>query len=240
MKRPVIGITIDSRDDKPSRYEIPSDYARSVERAGGLPVMLPFRAELSLIPELLDILDGIVLIGGNDLDPALYGETWHPKTERLDAQRQTFELALIAEVERRKLPALGICLGSQVMNVHRGGSLHQFLPDFPREGAIEHRSLGNDSYRHPVQIEPGTMLEEIVGTGSIIANSRHKQGVNRLGRGLRVNATAPDGVIEGFEDPSLPFFVAIQWHPENLTATDPAHLRIFERLVSVARSRVAT
>lgn len=239
MKRPVIGITCSSSDANPSRYEAPADYARSVERAGGLPILLPFRVDLAIVPDLLDLVDGMIFSGGNDLDPALYGESRHANAVPLDPQRQSFELALIAEAERRRTPTLGICLGSQVMNVHRGGSLHQYLPDVPRDAAIEHRHLGDNGYRHPVTILDQTLLADVVGASRVSVNSRHKQAVKQLGRGLRVSATADDGVIEAFEDPAMPLFLAVQWHPENLTADSPEQLKLFERLVEVARqSRV--
>lgn len=234
MARPIIGITSGNCDDNPTRYEIPADYARSVERAGGLPVMLPFRTDLALIPELLDALHGIVFVGGNDLDPKLWGESWHPQAIPVDPQRQTFELALIAEAERRRMPALGVCMGSQLMNVHRGGSLYQFIPDLKLDRAVEHRHLGDHAYRHEVNITPGTLLAEVIGVERLSANSRHKQAIGKVGRGLRVSAVAADGIVEAVEDPQLPMFMAVQWHPENLTETSPEHLRLFERLVKVA------
>jgi putative glutamine amidotransferase len=112
------------------------------------------------------------------------------------------------------------------MNVHRGGSLIQYLPDQPRDNAVEHRHLGDNGYRHEVRVKPQTILAEVVGREQIVVNSRHKQAIRTLGRGLRVNATAPDGIIEGFEDPSLPLFLAVQWHPENLSAGAPEHLTL--------------
>jgi putative glutamine amidotransferase len=229
----VIGITLDY-GDKPRQYMLPYDYATSVERAGGLPWPLPFKTDLALIPEIVDRLDGIVFSGGDDLDPALYGQPWHPKAEPIDPDRQRFELALIEEVEKRRMPALGICLGCQLMNVHRGGSLNQFLPDTPRDGALEHRKLGDDLRRHAVELVPGTRLAEAVGRRQIEVNTRHKQSIARTGRGLRVIAKAPDGVVEGIEDPGHPFFMAVQWHPENLSER-PEHLAPFQLLVTSAR-----
>jgi putative glutamine amidotransferase len=236
-RRPVIGVTLGTVDGKP-RYELPFDYTTSIERAGGIPLAIPYRTDLSLIPEIVDLFDGMLFTGGNDLDPALYGETYHPRAEPVDPDRQRFELALLAEVERRRTPALGVCLGSQLMNVHRGGSLIQFLPEHARDGAIEHRMAGDDGRRHVIRIEPGTVLGGAIGKGQIVANTRHKQAISRVGRGLRVNATAPDGVVEGVEDPSMPLFLAVQWHPENLSE-QPEHLAPFKLLVEKAgRGRV--
>jgi putative glutamine amidotransferase len=234
MPRPVIGITMDY-GEKPTQYMLPDDYATAVEKAGGMPYCIPFRMDLSMIPELVDLLDGIVFSGGDDLNPQLFGETRHEKAESLDPDRERFELALMAEVEKRRMPALGICLGSQLMNVYRGGSLVQFLPELPREGALEHRKLNDPTRRHPVKIVPGTQLAKAIGKSEIIANTRHKQAVGRLGRGLRITATAPDGIIEGIEDPTLPMFLAVQWHPENLWR-EPEHLAPFKMLVERSRS----
>ena len=236
MSRPVIGVTIDY-GDKPNRYMLPHDYAASIERAGGLPLLIPYKLDLSLIGEIVDQFDGILFTGGDDLDPALSGqEPRHPTCEPLDKDRERFELALLAEVERRRTPALGVCLGSQLMNVHRGGSLFQFLPDGERAGKIEHRKMNDTSRRHAVRIEPGTILATAVGRPVIDVNTRHKQAIDRVGRGLRVNAHAPDGVVEGIEDPSLPLFLAVQWHPENLS-TQPEHLAPFKLLVERAAGK---
>lgn len=234
MPRPAIGITMDY-GDKPNQYMLTYPYATSIERAGGLPWPLPFKTDLALIPELVDRLDGIIFSGGDDLDPSLYGQALHPRAELIDPDRQRFELALIAEVERRQLPALGICLGCQLMNVHRGGSLIQFLPDSERAEPLEHRRLGDDARRHPVRLEPDSVLARAVGSGEIVVNTRHKQSIARPGKGLRVIATAPDGVVEAIEDPSHPFFMAVQWHPENLSDR-PEHLAPFRLLVSSAAS----
>ena len=222
--------------DKPTQYMLPYGYTTSIERAGGLPWPLPFRSDLSLIPQFVDRLDGILFSGGDDLDPTLYGETRHPQSEPIDPDRQRFELALIQEVERRRMPALGICLGCQLMNVYRGGSLVQFLPDQQREGPVEHRRLapGDSTRRHPVRLEPGTRLAAAIGKPEISVNTRHKQAVARTGKGLRVIANAPDGVVEAIEDPAHPFFMAVQWHPENLS-DEPEHLAPFRLLVEHAR-----
>ncbi len=230
---PAIGVTMD-RSDRSGRYELQCNYTAAIEKAGGLPWAIPYRTDQRLIPQIVDRLDGILFTGGDDLDPALYGQPWHPQAIRIDPERQRFELALLAEVEKRRLPALGICLGSQLMNVHRGGSLHQFLPDVARDVALEHRKLDRDEPRHAVALQSGSILACILGRTEMQVNTYHKQAIDRVGRGLRVIATAPDGVIEGLEDPAMPLFLAIQWHPERL-CHEPDHLAIFKLLVDRSR-----
>jgi putative glutamine amidotransferase len=235
MPRPLIGITLDTHDDG-DVYESPYSYATSVERAGGLPLLIPYQTDLSLIPQFVDVFDGILFTGGNDLDPAAYGQPWHPKAVPIDPARQKFEMALLAEVERRRLPILGICLGSQVMNVYRGGSMHQFLPDVDRAGALEHRKVESNLLRHNVTLDPASKIGKAIGKSEISVNTYHKQSADRMGRGLRVIATAPDGVIEGFEDPTFPLFAAVQWHPERLS-DEPEHLAPFKLLVEASSAK---
>jgi putative glutamine amidotransferase len=232
--RPLIGITLDQHDD-PNNYESPFSYAKAVELAGGLPLLIPYQTDLSLIPQFVDAFDGILFSGGNDLDPAAYGQAWHAEAQRIDPARQAFEMALLAEVERRRLPALGVCLGSQLMNVYRGGTLHQFLPDLDRAQSLEHRRVSDELTRHSVNLDPQSHIGKAIGKPSISVNTYHKQAVDRIGRGLKVIATAPDGVIEGFEDPSFPLFAAVQWHPERL-ADEPEHLAPFKLLVEASRA----
>src|SRR5207248_187858 len=191
---------------------------------------LPYGVDHALIPQYVDLLDGILFSGGNDMNPARFGEEWHPKVARMDERRERFEFALIAEVEKRRMPALGICFGSQLMNVHRGGSLIQFLPD-QKPDAMNDRTLPKaDPTRHAVKLETDSQLGKAVGHREVSVNSYHKQAVNQIGHGLKVIATAPDGVIEAFEDPTFPLFAAVQWHPERL-ADEPEHLALFKLLV---------
>jgi putative glutamine amidotransferase len=234
MPRPLIGITCDY-NDKRTAYNSPYGYARSIERAGGLPVILPYRADVSLVPMYVECLAGILFSGGDDMDPSAYGEEWHPDTVKIDPLREQFERALIAEVERRRMPVLGVCLGSQLMNIHRGGSMHQFLPDVSRDGSLEHRNLDRAwVLTHPVKLDPESVVARVIGKNEITVNTSHKQAIRSPGRGLRVIATSPDGVIEGIEDPTMPLFVGVQWHPERMTDDDD-HLKLFQLLVEKAR-----
>jgi len=235
--RPVIGITMDTRDGLPA-YHLNFDYAKAVEMAGGLPVALPYKTSVELVPAFVDLVDGLLFTGGNDLDPAAYGQERHPKAVAVDPDRQTFEMALMAEVERRRMPLLAVCLGCQVLNVYRGGSLHQFLPDF--EDKQEHRRVDGVARKHEVTIEPSSELGRLIGAEKIVANTFHKQAVDRVGKGLRVTAVAEDGVIEGIEDPTYPLVMGVQWHPERLAETEEAHLAPFRLLVAKAgEKRVA-
>jgi putative glutamine amidotransferase len=230
MNRPIIGLTIDS-NDADDRYESPMTYAAAIEKAGGLPLLLPYCVDHSLIGQYVDLLDGICFSGGADMNPVKYGEEWHPKVSRMDQRRQEFEFTLIAEVERRRMPALGVCFGSQLMNVHRGGSLIQYLPE-QKADAMEHRRIqGQPPARHPVKLDLNSQIGRAIGRSDVSVNTYHKQAVKNLGRGLKVIATAPDGVIEAFEDPTMPLYAAVQWHPERLI-DEPEHLAPFRLLVS--------
>jgi putative glutamine amidotransferase len=230
MKRPIIGVTVDYSDTE-ERYLSTMTYAAAVEKAGGLPLLLPFAVDHALIPQYVDLLDGICFTGGSDMNPVRYGEEWHPKVSRMDERRESFEFALIAEVEKRRMPALGVCFGSQLMNVYRGGSLTQFLPD-QKPDAMEHRRLPNtEPGRHPITLDTSSQLGKAIGKSEVSVNTYHKQAVNQIGRGLKIIATAPDGVIEAFEDPTFPLFAAVQWHPERLV-DEAEHLAPFKLLVA--------
>lgn len=234
--RPLIGITTDY-NDKRTGYTSNYDYAAAVERAGGVPLLIPYRASVELIPQIVSTLNGIVFTGGDDLDPCCYGETYCDGTQPIDPARERFERALLAEVEKRKLPTLGICLGSQLMNTHRGGSLIQYLPGVSRDGALEHRKLDDPSRCHDVTLHDGTTIARCLGgKRRIVVNTSHKQSVNQVGKGLRVIATSPDGVIEGIEDPNMPLFVGVQWHPERMS-DQPDQLAIFQLLIEKSRVR---
>lgn len=232
-RRPIIGVTTDYNDAM-TQYGSPYAYCAAVEKAGGLPVMLPYRADLSLVPEYADAIQGILFTGGNDLDPSAWGEERHPKAAAIDPHREKFERALMAEVERRRTPTLGICLGSQLMNVHRGGTLNQFIPDMEIGESIEHRRLdGTWAARHEVNVDADATIARAMGTTRVRSNTSHKQSIRVVGKGLRVVATSPDGIIEGVEDPSMPLWVGVQWHPER-QHDEPEQLALFRLLVERA------
>jgi putative glutamine amidotransferase len=201
-------------------------YLRAVERAGGMPVVLP-PLPPSAVDGLLGRLDGIVLSGGPDLDPTAYGDRERhiqlgPTEPGLDA----FELALCRAADARRMPVLGVCRGAQTLNVARGGSLHQHIDG--------HRQLAPaEAPVHGVEIALHSRVARIMGAGSAAVNSFHHQAVDRLGGGLRVAARAADGTVEAVEDPARPLFLGVQWHAETLVDR-PQHLALFRALVRAA------
>jgi putative glutamine amidotransferase len=210
-------------------------YTEAVTRAGGLPVLLPPNG--SPPEETLQLLDGMILSGGGDIDPALHGGSHHPSVYLVTPERDRFELALTRRALRRPdLPLLGICRGMQVLNVALGGDLEVHLPDVFGE-RVNHRLPPREPTLHPVRVEPQSVLEEIYGRREFPACSWHPQGVKRLGRGLRPIAYALDGVIEGLVYEAHPFAVGVQWHPEMQVDDDPLQRRLFEAIVERARKK---
>src|SRR6202011_3679948 len=207
-------------------------YLRAVEQAGGLPVVLP-PLDLHRISPLLDRLSGILLSGGPDLAPASYGRAPHAELGDTEPQLDEFEVQLAREADARGLPILGICRGAQALNVARGGTLHQHLPDIT-DGSIVHRQRqpGTEA-THEVRVAPRSGLAAVLGSRRVAVNSFHHQSVDRLGRGLRAVAWADDGVIEAVEGWGTTLLLGVQWHAETLV-DDPAHLDLFRRLVSAS------
>ncbi|MGE0482008.1 MAG: gamma-glutamyl-gamma-aminobutyrate hydrolase family protein [Phycisphaerae bacterium] len=244
--RPLIGVTsnVERSPTNPERVRIVlnTTYVDAIFAAGGLPQPLPVPPKFDdvLLDELISRYDGLLFTGGDDLDPANYGQPRHPKTETLEPRRDHFETALFRRADARGVPILAICLGCQVASVTRGGSLVQHVDDVPRAAPLSHCGDGSASAYHPVEIERSSRLAAIIGVEQIEVNSRHHQALDRaaFGDGLRPVAFAPDGVVEAAEDPRKPFFVAVQWHPEDLIDR-PEQLRLFEALVEAARVRRA-
>ncbi len=241
MTRPRIGISMDTGrpDEKRKMLELAADYPNAVLHAGGLPVLLPPMHDVAARQEMLGLVQGLIIPGGADCDPKLYGQALGPTTHLMDADRQDFDLAMLALAEQRRLPTLGICLGCQLMNVARGGTLFQCLIEQMASNGITHarpiKRFHPASVAHEVTVRPGYHLANIYGTLEIAVNSRHSQGIDRIGRGLTATAAAPDGLVEALEDPTFPFWVAVQWHPENMVGTP--HERLFRALVEAAGGR---
>ncbi len=233
--KPLIGVTLDAEQpggySKYPWYALRANYTHALEQAGGLPVALPH--DPGLAPHMLDRIDALVVTGGAfDLDPALYGDSARHASVTLKEQRTAAELALVRGALARDMPVLGICGGEQLLAVVLGATLLQHIPDSIPE-ALEHEQPNpRDQPGHSIDLVPGTLLHRIAGADTMQVNSAHHQAVRAPGRFAVVNATAPDGVIEGIEDPRYGFCLGVQWHPEFLI--DPADARIFAAFVTAA------
>ena len=233
--RPVVGITTYGEPARWGDWEVPAvllpeRYVTCVVEAGGVPVLLP--PQPGLVAEVLRRLDALIVAGGPDVDPSRYGATRGPHTATPRETRDAAELDAVALAGASGVPLLGVCRGMQVMNVARGGSLVQHLPDVV--GHAGH-APGRGVYgRHEVRVAPGSRTAWALGGEKVDVPTYHHQAVDRLGAGLVVTAWAEDGTIEAVEDPSLPFFVGLQWHPE--VGDD---LTVFRSLVQAAARRAA-
>jgi putative glutamine amidotransferase len=221
MDRPVIGLCTAVERARWSVWDqdavlLPRNYVNEVNRAGALAVLLPPDPRLVDEPaDALDLLDGLLLAGGADIDPASYGERAHPETHDTVPERDAFEIALALAAIERDLPVLGICRGMQLINVALGGTLNQHLPE--HVGHTEHRRvLGSfDGSDHDVDVIEGTLAMSVIGSARHATKSHHHQGVERLGEGLRVSArSAIDELVEAIELPQSSFVLGVQWHPE--------------------------
>jgi putative glutamine amidotransferase len=241
--RPLIGVTTSevrraetvqaTPEGEPPRHEMALGltYLRAIEAAGGLPVVIP-PLHLDAIEPLLDRLSGICLSGGPDLDPKAYGAKPNEHLGPIEPDLDHFELAIASAADQRRLPILAICRGMQALDIVRGGTLEQHIPD-RQDGdhPIEHRQRnpGNQP-SHGVRIEPRSQLAATVDATDLEVNSFHHQAIDRLGRGLIATAWAEDGTVEGIEDPSRDFMIGVQWHAE-LMVDRPPEAELFRSFV---------
>jgi putative glutamine amidotransferase len=231
VARPLIGITTYVEEASWSHWVapaalIPFSYVRAVERAGGRALLVPPDDEG--VEETLDALDGLLLSGGNDVDPTAYGAEPHAATGGVRPERDRAELALLEGALARDMPVLAVCRGSQLLNVARGGDLVQHLPEVV--GDEKHRETPGVFSGHGVRVDPGSRLGALVGERAPV-QSHHHQGFGRVGADLRETAWADDGTLEAVEDPSKRFALGVLWHPEE--GEDAA---LFEALVHEARA----
>jgi putative glutamine amidotransferase len=226
MTRPVIGMCTALERARWSVWDQPAmllarNYVDAVQRAGGLVLMLPPDAKLVEDPrEVLDLIDGLVLSGGADIDPSAYGQQAHAETVETVPERDSFEIALVSAAIERDMPVLGICRGMQLINVARGGTLLQHLPEHFGHG--EHlRNTGSfDGADHDVSLRAGSLAARAAGETEHATKSHHHQGIDRLGEGLVVGGDSPLAELpEAIELPGKRFVLGVQWHPEADTAS---------------------
>lgn len=236
--RPLIGLTISIQLDEKKLYT-PTSYTNAIIAADGTPVLLNVTRDDDMIAQYTDLVDGLLFSGGDDVNPASYGEEQIWGCGDVSPLRDEFEIKLLRTMLQRhpEKPILGICRGEQVLNVAMGGTLYQDLQSqFP--GCIRHQQQQVSQYAsHQVDIVEGSKLHDIFGSTKIKANSFHHQAVKTIGNGLTVTARATDGVVEGFEKPDHPYFVAVQWHPERLVewTFHPEHKPLFESFVNACK-----
>ena len=233
MSHPLVGITVGPGEAEPGYLHLRGTYPRAIERAGGLPVLVPPLQDSVALAELLGRLDAIVFPGGADVDPAEYGETPHSMI-RVNSVLDRLELAVARWAAQQRVPTLGICRGQQVLNVALGGSLVQHIEGH-RQGE---QGKPRDALTHGLSVAADSRLATILGSTEMQVNTHHHQAVQRLAPGLRAVAWAPDGTIEGLESTSHPWLITVQFHPEDLVGFHSPSQRLFSALVTAANVRL--
>jgi putative glutamine amidotransferase len=221
-----------ARDLVPQRLSMRLTYTQALQEAGAVAVVLPAHGYVDDAGALLDRLDGLLVSGGPDLDPGVYGQDRHPALgPEVDRVADEYELALLAAAAERDLPLLGICRGLQALNVSRGGTLHQHLPD---RSDVEHLQRHEGfAPAHDVDVARGSVLHWLTAADRLAVNSFHHQAADRVGAGLEVAARAPDGTVEALWDPAAAFCLGVQWHAELLTHR-AEHATLLQGLVDAA------
>ena len=240
MLSPLIGITTSLTVDKsPERAYVNIAYIRAVQDAGGIPLLLPPHLTPDVQATLWQRLDGLVLTGGGDIDPARFDQPRHPKTDEVAPARDELELVLTRRALDDEIPLFAICRGIQVLSVALGGTLLQDLPSHRPSAIVHSQREPRDEPTHVVKIMgEGTRLGRVLGALEVSVNSMHHQAIDRLGFGLREVAWAPDGIVEGVEMPGDDHFVlGVQWHPEELVGHDQAARNLFTALIEAARQK---
>ena len=228
--KPLIGLVcgFDAQNDW---YYLPAEYSQAIAAAGGVAVLIPLIPTMA--PELASRLEGFVLSGCPvDVDPVRYGQGWHPEVKAICSERDETDFAILEGAFREKKPILGICFGVQSLNVFLGGTLIQHIPE-ALPSALEHQDR---QARHAVLPESGSRISDWAGAArEIVVNSSHHQSIQNLGRGLKVTARSPDGVIEAVEG-NFPehFVLGVQWHPERIWEQEKVSRRIFAELIRAA------
>jgi putative glutamine amidotransferase len=225
--------------DEAERTGVNSSYVRSVLAAGGVPIILSPLLGASFAARALAGLDGLLLTGGEDIDPAWYQAEPSPRLYPPSRERDLFELALFAAARQMELPILGVCRGIQLVNIAMGGTLYQDLPS-ERPGEVDHDVPGDRTMRtHGVRLAPGSRAEAALGSAPLTVNSFHHQAIRDLAKGLVATGWSDDGLIEAAEsEPEAPWLLAVQWHPEEMHADGSAPERgLFRALVEEAARR---
>jgi putative glutamine amidotransferase len=233
---PLIGITTSiTTTTKPERAYVNSAYVNVIQQAGGVPLLLPPQLSSVSLARLARGLHGVLLTGGGDIDPSLFGETPHPTVYEVAPARDTLECSVVAVAIERRVPILAVCRGIQVLNVALGGTLFQDVGTDPGTQLAHSQREPRDQPTHVVKVKPGSRLAETLGADELEVNSMHHQAVKDLANGFDAVAWAPDSIIEGIEstDPSR-FVLGVQWHPEELCGHSELARRLFAAFVNAS------
>jgi putative glutamine amidotransferase len=236
--KPLIALTADYRSkNNASAFTFVADgYYDALSSANAIPLILPPLSDTEDISRLLDLVDGILFVGGADLNPNNDGFMMHPTVRAQDSRREKFDRTLMSMVAERRLPVFGIGVGMQLLNVQQGGNLYLHLPeDLPK--ALPHQDPMDPAHRHGLIVQRGSLMERVFGDGEVRVNSMHHMAIDEVAPGFRVTATAPDGVIEAIESSFDDWFaMGTQFHPEADSAS-ALDQRIFEEFVDAVRAR---
>lgn len=233
MKHPLIGITTFIGKNN---QEVPKNFIDVISEESGIPILLPEIENENLIKEQVKSIDALLLTGGDDVDPALYGEDPHQKLANIEPERDEYEWKLIDYALESGIPILGICRGSHMLNVHGGGTVYQDIYDQVDADLIKHQKHDKEEhFTHKVNIKEGTKMREIVEQEEIFTISNHHQAVNKVADNFRVAARTNDGIIEAIESKNPGFVIGLQWHPEDRYHNDEASKNIIRKFVEAAR-----
>ena len=234
--KPIIGITSNVEERTNQIHNLNDNYIKAITRAGGIPMIIPVGLEED-VSQLSAFLDGLVLSGGHDVDPMLFGEEPHRDLGDVSPARDSIEIALAAEMLKLDKPILGICRGLQVLNVTIGGNMYQDIHAQNNTPILQHVQKAVRSHvSHPVQVKKGSLLESIAGSSEIKVNSYHHQAVKDVPKPFIVSGVASDGIIEAIESVEHRFVVGVQWHPEELSANgDKVSLQLFEKFLEASK-----
>lgn len=231
--RPIIGITCTTTD---SKNGIGTSYISAIEHADGTPVLLPMVQNDICIADFLSLVDGLLLSGGVDVDPFLYGEEPRPAMGKIDVSKDSVEMSLIPRALEMDLPILGICRGIQMLNVAAGGTLYQDI-SMSSDAVLKHRQDAPGSYAtHIIHVQEGSRLLDILEQSAIRVNSFHHQAVKKAAPGFMISAVSRDGIVEGIESTHHSFAIGVQFHPELMWQNNPSISSLFVAFVRAART----
>ena len=234
--KPVIGFVFSiDMENRPNKYVLNVPYVAAVIRAGGIPLPIPVDGDPSRALDYIDMIDGLLLPGGEDVTPFIYGEEPVPQVTYMIEDKDRMEMELIRLAMERKKPIFGICRGMQILTATLGGNLYQDLnTQYPNVIAHRQNTSIRSQLTHTVKVEPGSLMAKLLGEDTLRINSYHHQAVKEVPAGFSISVVAPDGVAEAMESSDGTMF-AVQWHPEELVDRYPRFMPLFDHLIALAK-----